>query len=136
QFLIEGADGGEALLGEFPAFHADDVEALERGILAVDEAERNDVAAHAREAADHHLRPDPRELVHGRQTADIDEVADLAVSAERRRCGEDRIIADRAVMTDMAVVHEKPAVADPRQPAALDGADVLRQALEAGVFTA
>src|SRR5689334_8738522 len=47
QLLIEGAHGSEALLGELAALHADEVEALERGVLAVDEAERDDVAAHA-----------------------------------------------------------------------------------------
>src|SRR5262245_2148443 len=83
QLLIKRAHGGEALLGKLPALHADDVEALEHGMLAVDEAERNDVAAHAADAADHHLWPDPRELVDGRQPANIDEVADLAVAAER-----------------------------------------------------
>src|SRR5262245_43585503 len=84
QLLIESAHGGEALLGELAALHADDVEALERGILAVDHTERDDVAAHAADAADHHLRPDPGELVHRRQPADIDEITDLAVAAERR----------------------------------------------------
>jgi hypothetical protein len=58
------------------------------------------------------LRPDPRELVYCRQPADIDEIADLAVTAERHRRREDHVIADRAIMADMAVVHEEAAVAD------------------------
>ena len=63
-------------------------------ILAVDEAERDDVAAHAADAADHRLRSDPRELMHGRQPADEDEIADLAVTAERGRGREDHVVAD------------------------------------------
>ncbi len=55
---------------------------------------------------------DPGELVHRRQAADIDEVADLAVAAERRRGREDHVVADHAVMADMAVVHEEAAIAD------------------------
>src|SRR5579872_6360848 len=82
QFLVERAQGRQTLAREFPSFHADDVEALQRRILAVDEPERNDVAAHAADAADHHLRPDPRVLVDGGESADEDVIADLAVAAE------------------------------------------------------
>src|SRR4029077_6844368 len=84
QLLIERANGGEPFAGELAPLHADDVEAFEDGILAVDEPERDDVATHAADAADHHLRPDPRELVHRGQPADEDEVADLAMAAKRR----------------------------------------------------
>src|SRR5262249_10712720 len=82
QLLVEGPHGGETLLGELAALHADDVEAFERGILAVDETKRNDVVAHAADAAHHHLRADAGELVHGRQPTDEDEIADLAMAAE------------------------------------------------------
>src|SRR4029077_1313449 len=81
QLLVERTHLGQPLFSELAALHADDVEAFEAGILAVDEAERNDVPAHAADAADHHLRPDPRELVHGGQAADEDEIADLAMAA-------------------------------------------------------
>ncbi|MEY9148080.1 hypothetical protein ABIF00_006064 [Bradyrhizobium elkanii] len=70
--------------------------------------------------------------MHRRQAADIDEVADLAVAAERRRRREDHAIADHAVMADMAVVHEEAAIADAGEPAALDRADVHRHALADG----
>src|SRR3954453_9856421 len=112
QLLIERAHLAEAFFGELAALHADDVEAFEAGILAVDQPEWNHVAADAPDAADHHLRPDPRELMHRRQPADEDEVADLAVTAERRRRRKDHVIADLAVMPDMAAVHEISAVAD------------------------
>src|ERR1700757_5448486 len=54
ELLIEGADGRQPLAREIAPPHADDVEALEHGVLAVDQPERNDVAAHAANAADHH----------------------------------------------------------------------------------
>src|SRR5262249_34689945 len=76
------------------------------------------------DAADHHLPANARELVHGRKPADIDEIADLAVTAEGGRGREDRIIADEAIVADMAVVHEEAAVADPGEAAALHRTDV------------
>src|SRR5690242_4561266 len=47
QLLIDAAHGRQPLLGELAPLHADEVEALEHGILPVGEAERNDIAAHA-----------------------------------------------------------------------------------------
>src|SRR5262245_40192338 len=66
QSLIERAHLRQPLFGELAALHADDVQPLEARILAVGNPEWNDVAAHAADAADHHLRPNPRELMHGR----------------------------------------------------------------------
>src|SRR4051794_23531318 len=85
QLLIKRPHSRQPVPGEVAAFHADDVETFEARILAVGEAEWNDIAAHAADAADHHLRSDPRELVHRRQAADENEIANLAVAAERRR---------------------------------------------------
>src|SRR5450631_3037225 len=128
QLLIERPHLGEPLARELAALHADQVEAFETGVLAVDEAERDHVAPHAADAADHDLRPDPGELMHRGQPADINEVANLAMAAERGRTGKDRVIADHAVMADMAVVHEEATVANARQASALDGADIHRDA--------
>src|SRR5439155_25452656 len=104
--------------------HADDVGDLETRILTVDEAERDHVAADAADAADHHLRPDPGELMHRGQPAYEDKIADLAVTTECGRSRKDHIIADLAVMTDMAAVHEKSAIAHPGNTASTDGAGV------------
>src|SRR6266699_3659399 len=62
QLLIEGPYDCQSFARELATLHADDVETLEAGILAVDEAERDHVVADAADAADHHLRPDPGEL--------------------------------------------------------------------------
>src|SRR4051794_27171742 len=115
KFLVERAYGRKPLLGEFAPLHTDQVEAFEHGILAVDEAERNDVVAHAAHAADHHIGTDAGELVNCGQAADIDGVTDLAMAAKRRRGCEDHVVADHAVMPDMTVVHEIAVVADARQ---------------------
>src|SRR2546422_857386 len=76
--------------------------------------------------AAHHRRSDRGELVHRRQPADEDEIADLAMAAERRRRREDHVIADLAVVPDMAAIHEVAAGADPGDAAAGHGAGVHR----------
>src|SRR5215472_3884406 len=129
QLLIEGAHGHEPLAGEIAPLHADDVEAFKHSMLPVDQPEGDDVPAYPADATDHYLRPHARELVHRRQATNIDVVADLAVTAERCRGGEDHVVADHAVVTDVTVVHEKSAISDARYPALFDGADVHCHAL-------
>src|SRR5438105_6607327 len=124
QLLIERPYDGQSFARELATLHADDVETLETRVLTVDEAERDHVAADAADAADHHLRPDPGELMHRGQPAYEDKIADLAVTTERGRSRKDHVIADLAVMTDMAAVHEISAIADPGNTASTDGAGV------------
>src|SRR5258707_7064510 len=124
QLLIERPYDGQSFARELATLHAHDVETLEAGILAVDEAERDHVAADAADAADHHLRPDPGELMHRGQPAYENKIADLAVATERGRSRKDHVITDLAVMTDMAAVHEISAIADPGNTASTEGAGV------------
>src|SRR6185437_15296581 len=112
--------------GELAAPHADDVEALQVPMLAVDEAIRDHITTNAGEPADHSLSADARKLMHGRETADIDVISDLAVPSERCRVGKDHVVADLAVVADMAVTHEEPAGTDACHPDILGGADVHR----------
>src|SRR5258708_37489123 len=63
QLLIERTYSNEPLPRKAAAFHTDDVEAREAGILAVDQTKWNHVRANAAAAADHHLRPDPSGLL-------------------------------------------------------------------------
>src|ERR1700733_7062582 len=116
--LIERGPPRQPFSRELAALHADDVETFEAGVLTVDQAERNHVAANPADSADHHLRPDPRKLMHRGQTADENEIADLAMPPQRRRGRENHVIADLAIVTDMAAVHEVAAVADAGDAAA------------------
>src|SRR5579859_3103728 len=102
QLLVKGSYDRKAFAREFTALHADDVEALEACILAVGQPERDHVAANSADASDHHLRPDPRELMHRRQAADENKITDLTMAAQRRRGCENDIVTDDAVMTHMA----------------------------------
>src|ERR1700716_3731686 len=81
QLLIERTYGSEPLAGKFAALHADEIEAFEAGVLAIDQTKWDHVAADAANAADHRLRPDPDELVNCRQAAHVDKIADLAMAA-------------------------------------------------------
>lgn len=129
QFLVERTDRREPFARELAPPHPDDVEAFQPRVLAVDEAIRNDVTAHAANATHHHLRTDAGELMHGRQSADENEVTDLTVAAERRRGRKDHVVADLAVVSDMGIVHEIAALTDAGDTAAADGADVHGDAL-------
>ena len=72
QRLIERADLVQPLARELAPPHADDVQTLEKRMLPGGEPERDHVAAHAADAADHRLRADTRELMHGAQATDED----------------------------------------------------------------
>ncbi len=67
---------------------------------------------------------DPDELMGRRESADIDEIPDLAMTAEGRVIDEDHIVADDTVVANMRIRHEESALAHARLAAALDGADV------------
>src|SRR4249920_463315 len=112
QLLIKLSNRGKPLARELAALHADDIEAFEAGVLAIDETKRNHVAANPTDAADHHLWPDPGELVHRGQATDEHKIADLTVTAERGGGREDDIVADLAIVPHMAAIHEITAVAD------------------------
>src|SRR5487761_2019132 len=124
QLLIERAHRGKPLAREFAALHADNIEAFEACVLAVHEAERNHVAANPADAANHHLRPNPRELVHRGQPAYENKIADLAVTAKRGRGREDHIDTNLAIVADMAAIHKIAAVADTSDAATGDGPGV------------
>src|SRR5262245_44367209 len=88
ELLVGAADRLDALARELAPLEADQIQPLESRIVAVGEAIRDDVAAHPTDAADHRERADAGELVHRREPADHDAVADLAMAAERRAVGE------------------------------------------------
>src|SRR5882757_4963071 len=136
QLLIKRSHHREAPAGEVATFHADDVEAFEAGVLAVDEAERNHVAANTADTADHYLRPDPGELMHRGQAADENKIADFAVASQSGRRREDHVIADLAIMTDVAAIHEITAIPDASNAAAAHGAGVHGHLLPDGAALA
>src|SRR6476661_2749953 len=122
QRLIERSYHRKTRAGESAALHPDDVEAGERAVLAAHQGERDHVAAHAGKRPDHHLRAHPAVLMDRRQAANENKIADLAMPAQRRRGREDHVVADDAVVPDMAAIHEIAAVPDAGQAATGHGA--------------
>src|SRR5260370_19624122 len=112
QLLIKRSYHREALTGELAAFHADGVEADESSIMAARKAKRDHVTAHTGERAHHHLRPDPAELMHRRQAANENKIADLGVAAQWRRGSKNHVIAHDAVVTHIAAIHDIAAIPD------------------------
>ena len=112
QFLVERTHRGQPLARELATLHADDIEAFETGVLTVNEAEWNHITANPADSADHHLGSYPGELMHRGQPADENKIADFAMTAKRCRSREDHVVADLAIVTDMATIHEIAAVAD------------------------
>ena len=118
QLLIEGATTRSRSAVKPRRLQADDVQSLDHALAAVEQHERDDVAERGAAAADHHLRADPDMLVDRGQAAHEHVVPDDRVTAQRRAVGEDDVVADDAVVGDVAVRHEKSAVADARDAAA------------------
>ena len=115
---------------EAAAHQADRVDAEDpRRPVADRPRERQRVLGHDRVAADEGMPADAAELVHARAGADVGEVLDRDVAAERRHVAEDRVVADVAVVRDVHVGHEQVAVADRRHAAAAARAAMDRDEL-------
>ena len=57
---------------------------------------------------------------------EIDEVADLAMTAQRRAVGEDHIVSDEAVVTDMGISHEETVLADEKAAKYIEGKQIIK----------
>ena len=98
---------------EAAAHQADGVEAEDpRRAAAHRSRVRQRVLGDDRIAADERMPPDAAELMHAGAGADVGEVLDGDVAAERRHVAEDRVVADVAVVRDVHVRHEHVAIAD------------------------
>src|SRR5262249_18347215 len=80
-------------------------------------------------APDERMLRDPDELVDAARGADGRVVADLDVTGQSRRVGEDDAATDPAIVADVRVRHEEIPVADPRHAASADGAAADRHVL-------
>src|SRR5438270_3932717 len=92
-------------------------------------AKRRDVAAGAREPAQNRQPTDARVLMHHAVARDQRAIADLDPSGEQRPSGDDRRVADAAIMGGMRVLHKEIIVPDDRHLA------VLAAAMNRGALT-
>src|ERR1700680_3589047 len=123
------ANGMNRLARKLPPLHSDRVQSRQLPDRPDDETERNDVGAHSGQAGDHGMGTDAAELMHGRESADEYVIPDDAVAAQGSAVGEDGLAADAAIMTDVAVGHVEPSLADLGDAAAVLGAGVHGHAL-------
>ncbi len=107
----------------------DNVQSDQRAGLAERKAERNDVVAGGRHARHHDALPDAHELMNGDMAAEKSEIADTDVAAEHDVIGQRDIVADLAIVPDMRADHERAAVADAGDAAAVFGAGIHGHAL-------
>src|SRR5436305_1890557 len=114
-----------------PAPHQTDrVHAEDAGGTAADgPRERQRVLRHDRVAADEAMAADPAELMHAGSGADVHEVFNGDMAAERRHVAENRVAADVAIVRDVHVRHEHVAIADRRHATAALRAAVDRDEL-------
>ena len=85
---------------------------------------RDHVGANAAQPDDHCALADAHELAHRHAAAEHDMIADRDVTAENSVVGEHHMVADLAIMRDMRADHEKTAVANFGDAAAVLGAGV------------
>jgi hypothetical protein len=123
--VVLSRDEVKGLQVEAVAPQADQIQADDAGALAVGHDEGRHVLGHAADAAEHDIGADAAELVHGDLSGDEDVVVQLHVSGQGGGVGEDVVVADGAVVSDVAVGHEEVAAADARAGVVLDAvADV------------
>src|SRR5690606_8146210 len=94
------------------ALHADNVEATQGRPVADGHAERDKIGSQAGATAKKGMVADPHELMHRGEAANIDEITNLAMPRQRRLVRHGDMVADDAIMCDMAISHEKPVSPD------------------------
>ena len=136
QRLVGGAQCGDRRRLEAATLQAFDVDAVRLGRVAADHHERGYVLPQHRADAGEGVLADPHELVHAGVAAEDRPVAHLRVTRELGLVREDGVAPDHAVVRDVHVRHDPVVAADPRDTAALDGAQVERAVLADHVVVA
>ena len=95
--------------------HADNID-TDDAIDALLNDKRRNVLGSGREAAEQGQAADANELVQGAIARKIDVVFEHTVSGQQGTIGDDAMIADLAIVGDMAMGHEEIVVPDTRLP--------------------
>ena len=96
--------------------------------IAFGDAERQSILVDLARLANHRIAPDAAELVHRNQARNICAIPHHDLTGQIRSVGDDDLVAQHAVMRNMAVGHEKAAAAYSR------GAAVARAAMNRDTF--
>src|SRR5258708_15558396 len=111
------------------ALQPDQIESLEPGAVPPNKSIGNDVVRYSGYAADKGVSPNPAELLNGGKPTHIDAITHRDMTAERNAIGECHVIADVAIMGNMAVGHEITTVAHLCEPTALHRTAIHRDVL-------
>src|SRR6185437_109330 len=133
---VRALDGANALAVEPAPLQAFRVHAARHRELAGDIDEGRHVTVDRREHRGERVRADLAELVHARESAQHNVVADFDMARERGIVGEDGVAADVAVVRNVRVGHDPVVVADAGGVAAFGGAAVDRDEFMEGVAVA
>src|SRR5258705_6774860 len=114
----------DARAGHAHALEPDEIEPRQFGVVAPRNAVGNDVVGHTRDATDKRVTADAPVLLYGGQPSDIHAVSDRHVTAEGDPVGEGHIVADMAIMRDMAGGHEVTVCAYLRETAAFQRSSI------------
>lgn len=128
---VEGQpDPVKAGLVEPGALQSNDVEAGEAGAVANDGTERDDVSFDTGHATYHGAGANPNELMDSGGTPDERAISDGNVPTHDDVIGNDHIVAEVTIMSDVNNRHQKTAIADTGDTRARD-----RTAMDGAIFT-
>ena len=105
-----------------------DVDAPRPGRRPFAEHERRHVVQHAAQPADEAVAADRREVVHGHGAGERRVVVDVHMPAQQRAVGHDDVVAQLAIVGDVAAGHQEVLVADPRDAVFFFAAAIDRDA--------
>ena len=92
---------------ESPATQTDEVGSDERQRVVGRFHERRDIFADQRSSAEHHVGPDPAELVNRRVSAEDRPVLDFDFSGQRNAVDDHAVVSYGAIVSDMRVSHDQ-----------------------------
>src|SRR3989344_5141692 len=122
--------------GKLPALESADIESMRFGGISRRQQIRGDILECHRGDAGHGVSAHATELMnHGKATED-DIILDGDMPRQAGAVGENRMIADTAVVRDMTIRHDEIVMADPRHTAAGNGAATERAILPDDVTVA
>src|SRR5579863_6179362 len=102
----------DPLLGETAALEADRIQSVGLHIAGGGSlGEWKNVAGDGRPAADKRVRADANEVMHGAECAYLGPLADRDVAAESRCVGQDDVVSDFAIMSNVSVSHDQDVAA-------------------------
>src|SRR5262249_29707320 len=122
---------------ESAAFQTDLIDSDQaRALGSRDHRERRNILGHLGAGGYQRVRTDAAELVQTRHSLDVGEIVDHTMTTQLRTVGQDHIVSDSTVVSDVGVIHDQHAIADlGEHPTALGAAMDAGELANAAIFT-